>query len=145
VDELVRIMGKPDSIGGYSLEQLRSAAENVGIHAVPVEATLEDLERIKGEFVPIAATGFHFVVVPYWDSKRVVIIDPPSEHEVSRDIFDTTSERSWLLISKDPLDLTGFAKPKSVGWNRWIVAAFVLSLAALVTLVVFLMNRRNRK
>ena len=116
---------------GYSLEELRAAAEAAGFHAAPVRTTLPALrarsEEVGERFAAVAhVDGNHYVLLSGFEPGGAVrVVDPsadPLSYALPAETFAARWDGAALLVSPDPLtpeeDL-----PAGVPWWAWGLAA----------------------
>ena len=102
---------------GYSLAELRKAADDLGVETLPVATTLDNLKARSDagdRFAAVAhVDGNHFVLISGFEPDgRVKLIDPPGSYAQPPETFDARWDGTALLLSPDPLtpeaDLGGF-------------------------------------
>ena len=135
-DELQQRLGQPSPATGYSLAQLKEAAESYGARTLGVETTPENLRRRPGRFACIAhLDGNHFVNIYDVDEKEAWIIDPPRRYTIPLDTLSIRWDGTALLLAREPL-LAEEDLPREVPWlTIAAVCAAVLLLGAVVWMV----------
>lgn len=124
-------LGRPSN-HGYSLQQLKDAANHAGAHAECVRCDFEALDQLTHSSVCIALLrGGHFIAIVGHDAKRVWVVDAPDFLEVPRVLVEARWPGEAVLVSKQPLPIisrtTAATSPK---W--WIAGALGGFLALLV-------------
>ncbi len=140
-EEFEKIIGQPGK-HGYSMDDLSSAAQKLGAHALGVETTLDNLTYRKGRFACIALLERgHFVNVydVDRDKKRVWIIDPPEKREMQADAFQAIWTKKALLISDKPLESEESIRPPL---NLALIGGVVVGVICVVLVGLKLLRAR---
>lgn len=130
---------------GSSLEQLREAVVDSGLHGLAVRTDLELLRSRPRPFAFIAHLHRgHFVVVADATDDSVRIIDPPRESEVSVAGFQQEWNGDGLLISVNPI-LSEESHSRNQWWKKlsWRIAA-LLGLCGTIWFALAVVYRRFR-
>ncbi len=139
-EELEQRLGQPSG-AGYSLGQLKEAAESYGAQTLGVQTSIENLRRRPGRFACIAhVRGNHFLTITDIHGREARIIDPPREYSLPADTLRSQWDGTALLISNVPLiheeDL-----PRQSGFWTW--AGVVVSLLAVLGVGMLIARRRR--
>jgi len=101
VDEII---GAP-AAGGYSIRQLDTAAQQLGLQSTAVRTTPENLQFRHRPFVCIALlSDSHFVILANIENDAVTIVDPPAIRETSLPALLSQWDGTALILSTEPLE-----------------------------------------
>lgn len=133
----------PASSMGYSMDQLRSAAEEFGAHALPIQTNLENLRKRRRPFACIAhLTTGHFVLIGDVTNDSVYVINPPqSAANVPVATFLLMWDQRVLVLAREPVEPEERFRKLPTG--LWIWSAIL----ATVTIVIWgsrFFRRRNK-
>ena len=119
--EKLRTQLGPISNQGYSLKQIEDAAVGLGLHALSVQTTLDDLRRFERPLTCIATMKTrdndqkHFVLIGDVSDSLVWMIDGPLSSDLPRATFEGSWEGTALLLSVRPIQLP----PPETDWSGW--------------------------
>ena len=136
-------LGPPDP-RGYSMEELRRQAEQLGAETLAVKTSLENLARRKAResFCCIAFLDgeSHYVVLSDTESGSVSVVDPPQSYELPAETLGALWSGEALLLSTEPLT------PEADLGGGFGTVALVLLVVAGVGLVagLLLLGRKRR-
>ena len=135
--EFITKCGSADA-RGYSIGRLEEIAKGFGVETLPVQTSLENLQRREGRFVCIAHVDEnHFVNIGDVDGNLVWIVDPPRDGPVAVDVFAQKWKGTALLLSRVPL------VPENK--LRWSVAGFWWGAAGVLGLAIAWVWRRRAR
>lgn len=74
-DQVLRMMGNHADVSSFA--DLQTAANHLGLKAVGIDATVQEMERSKTLGI-LHVEGFHFIAVVGYKSQGLVVVDPAS-------------------------------------------------------------------
>lgn len=102
--EVEKLLGVP-AADGYSLEQIRKAAELQGLNTLAVTTTIENLSERARPFACIAhLDGNHFSLIAEAAESGVLIVDPPTSYITPVETFQARWKGVCLLISDSVIE-----------------------------------------
>lgn len=126
--EVKEALGEPASDVGFSLLQLKEAADSLGLETQLVRTSIDRLlERSKKESFLFVAwlNSDHFVVVSDVTNDGVRVVDPPSLRWVDPLVFQKRWKGEGLLVATDALQ-----PEDEVGKTSWFFGLAVLGTSA---------------
>jgi ABC-type bacteriocin/lantibiotic exporter with double-glycine peptidase domain len=135
----------PPGASGYSVAELCDGARSLGLEALPVRTSAEQLTQRSERFACIAHIGTnHFVLLSSIHDRSVAVIDPPLSYTLPLATLNSQWNGTAILISDGPLE-TEESLVRRVARNRMLLRFAAVAAAATFLLSTLIVVSRWRR